>query len=355
MQDIAIDGRPVGHGHPVFVIAEAGVNHNGDPALAHRLVEAAHAAGADCVKFQTFKAERVAVGDAPKADYQLKTTDPGESQIAMLRKLELPDEALPALFAACRARRIAFMSTPYNVEDADLLDRLGSPAFKLASIHVAEPLFLRQVARFGRPMIVSTGMATLAEVDTGVRAIREGGNDRIVVMQCTTNYPSRAADANLRAMATMRTALDVAVGYSDHTRTDTAVIAAVALGACVIERHFTLDPAMAGPDHSSSLDPKAFARMVASIREAEAALGSGRKEPCDAERANTAGMRRSIVARRAIAAGQVVAEADLTFKRPATGLAPAFADAVIGRVARLPIAEGAPITWEALGGRGRHD
>lgn len=350
MQDLVIDGRPVGHGHSVFVIAEAGVNHDGDPALAHALVEAALGAGADCVKFQTFKAERVARDDAPKADYQLRTTDPGESQIAMLRRLELPDDALPALIADCRARGIAFMSTPYNVEDAELLGRLGAPALKLASIHMAEPMFLRQVARLGRPMVVSTGMATLAEVDAGVRAIRDTGNDRFVVLQCTTNYPSRVADANLRAMATMRAALDVPVGYSDHTQTDTAVIAAVALGACVIERHFTLDPNRPGPDHSSSLDPAAFARMVAAIRETEAALGSGRKEPCAAERANTAGMRRSIVARHAIPAGRPIAEADLTFKRPATGLAPALADLLVGRIARRPIAAGAPLTWDALGG-----
>lgn len=348
---IEISGISIGPRHAVFVIAEAGVNHNGDVKLARRLVREAKRVGADCVKLQTFKAERVITRDAPKAHYQLKTTDPGESQLDMLRKLELSLDAYQELIDLCDEQGIVFLSTPYNHEDVDFLDELGVPAFKLASIHVVEPSFLQYVARKGKPMVVSTGMATLAEVDEAVRAIRETGNEQFVLLQCTTNYPSRSKDANLRAMQTMRRAFDVLVGYSDHTQTDTACLVSVALGACVIEKHFTLDKTMPGPDHSSSADPEELQRLIENIREAQMVLGSGRKEPCEIEQANTVGMRRSIVARHRIRKGQLIAEEMLILKRPATGLRPSWLPEIVGRIAVEDIEPDQMLSWEVLGGR----
>ena len=240
---LRIGSRAIGEGQPVFVIAEAGVNHNGDPELARDLIREAKACGADCVKFQTFKAERIVTPAAPKAAYQLETTAREESQLAMLRKLELPTDEYPALMKACSEVGVEFLSTPYSVEDVEFLDVLGVNAFKVASGQVAEPPFLRVVASRGKPVLLSTGMATLAEVDEAVRAVRAAGNDQLVLLQCTTNYPSRVEDTNLRAMVTMGTAFGVLVGYSDHTLAETACVGAVALGACVIVKCFSMTQA----------------------------------------------------------------------------------------------------------------
>lgn len=345
---ISIHTSSIGPGHPCFIIAEAGVNHNGDIALAKQLIRAAKTAGADCVKFQTFKAERVVTATAPKAKYQLKTTDPKESQVDMLRKLELPPDAYQELIQVAEEESITLLSTPYNEEDVDFLDALGCPAFKMASIHLFEPLFLQYVARKGKPIILSTGMATLADVDMAVRALRETGNEQFVILQCTTNYPSRLEDANIRAMTTMREALGVLVGYSDHTQTHTACLAAVALGACVIEKHFTLDKTMPGPDHASSADTTEFAELVTLIREVEMVLGSFLKAPTPVERQNALGMRRSIVARRNIQQGETITQAMLTYKRPSSGIAPSLITEIIGRKARRFIAEGALLSWDDI-------
>ncbi len=331
-----------------FLIAEAGVNHNGSLDLARQLVLAAKKAGADAVKFQTFKAERVAQSNAPKAAYQLRNTDHTESQIEMLRKLELPAEAHRELLALCGEQGVEFMSTPYNEEDVDFLTALGVRTFKLASIHVAEPHFLRYVARQGRRVLLATGMATLAEVEVAVRALRDGGCSDFTLLQCTTNYPSRVEDANLRAMLTMRDAFGCAVGYSDHTQTDVAPIAAVALGATVLEKHFTLDKTLPGPDHSSAAEPAEFAALVEKIRAVEAALGTGIKEPCAAEAVNAQNMRRSLVARRDIAAGEILTPEMLTCQRPATGLAPHLADEIAGRHAAIAIPAGTQLAWSML-------
>jgi N,N'-diacetyllegionaminate synthase len=337
MKKFDLLGRPIGAGHPAFVIAEAGVNHNGDPELARKLIRAVKAAGADCVKFQTFKAERVVTAAAPKAEYQLGTTDPAESQLAMLRALELDSGVYRELIALAAAEGVAFFSTPYNEEDVDFLAALGIGAFKLASLSVVEPAFLRYVARQGKPIVLSTGMATLEEVVRAVDAIRAAGNEQIVLLQCTTNYPSRLADVNLRAMLTMRDVCGVPVGYSDHTAGHTACIAAIALGACVIEKHFTLDKTLPGPDHTTSCDPAEFAELMREIRATELLLGSAKKEPCEVERRNAVGMRRSIVARRPIAAGEVLTAEMLAFKRPSTGLPPAQLEALLGATATRDI------------------
>ena len=348
---IKIEDATIGTGSPVFIIAEAGVNHNGDVALAKRLILAAKNAEATCVKFQTFKAERVVMAEAPKARYQLGTTDPRESQLAMFRKLELEMSFYESLIDLCRQNDIVFMSTPYNNEDVDFLDEIGAPAFKLASIHIVEPTFLQYVAEKGKPMIISTGMATLAEVDEAVRAVRETGNEQFVLLQCTTNYPSRAEDANLRTIQTMANAFEVLVGYSDHTQTDTACIASVALGACVIEKHFTLDKSLPGPDQSTSADPDEFHRLVLKIRETEKVLGSSIKKPTEVEQENMVGMRRSIVAKATISPGQIITPEMLTFKRPATGLRPTLADEIVGQIALYTIPAGEMITWKMIGNK----
>ena len=348
IQSVRIGRHSVGFGSPVFVIAEAGVNHNGDLDLARRLVIEAKEAGADCVKFQTFQAERVVTVDAPKAAYQLENTDAKESQLDMLRKLELSPEVYVDLIHLCKQMDIVFMSTPYNIEDVDFLDELGVAAFKLASIHVAEPYFIDYVARRGKPVILSTGMATVDEVSNAVQTFLRTGNQQLILLQCTTNYPSQPKDANLRAITTMRTEFGVPTGYSDHTETDVACVASIALGACVIEKHFTIDKSLPGPDQSSSANPQEFRSLVQRLKEVQIALGTGVKEPCEIERVNAIGMRRSIVARTRILSGEVIQADTLTFKRPATGLVPSLMEDVVGKVAALTIEPDQMLTWEMI-------
>jgi N,N'-diacetyllegionaminate synthase len=348
---LLIGNRTIGEGHRAYVIAEAGVNHNGDLELAKQLVARAKEAGADCVKFQTFRADRIVTRAAPKAAYQLATTDPSESQRAMLQRLELTRDAHHELAQACERYGIDLLSTPYSSEDIELLEDVGVQAYKVPSALLVEPAFLRDVARPGKPIIASTGMATLGEVDEAVRTIREAGCESIALLQCTTNYPSQTSDANVRAMVTMRDAFGVVVGYSDHTQTDNACLAAVALGAAIVEKHFTLDRKLAGPDHCSSAEPADLARLVRSIREVEAALGTGAKSPCPAETRNRTAMRRSIVARQDIARGSVLTAGMLTFKRPATGLPPGRLGEVVGRVALEDIPADALIQWEMCGSK----
>ena len=330
----------------VFMIAEIGVNHNGSASLAHDLIRAARRAGADCIKFQTFRSDRVASETAPKAAYQIARTGKAESQLTMLRRLELAPDVFGALLETCRSEGVLFSSTPYNEEDIAFLDDLQTPFFKAASMHCAEPRFLQKMAETGRPLIVSTGMANWAEVDNAVAAIRATGNEDFALLQCTTNYPSAPSEANLRAMAAMHNRYGCVVGYSDHTLGHTACLAAVALGARIIERHFTLDRSLAGPDHSASDDPEMFATLAAQIREVEAALGDGVKRPSPAEQSNMAAMRRSLVARRLIVAGQVVTDDDLSCRRPADGLAPRLWSEVVGKTARHDVAAGAQLRWD---------
>jgi len=348
MQPVVLDQRKIGPGCPCFVIAEAGVNHNGDLNQAKELVRQARQAGADCVKFQTFKAERVVTASAPKAAYQLKVTDPVESQFAMLRKLELSESDHRVLIDQCRREGIVFLSTPYSLADAELLHALDVPAFKIASGQLIELPFLAALARFNRPVILSTGMGTLAEVKEAVDTLRAHGNQQLVVLQCTTNYPSRLADTNLRAMATLAEATGTAVGYSDHTEGITACLAAVALGSCVIEKHFTLDHTLPGPDHRCSSEPAELTALVRGIRDIEISLGDGVKRPAETELANLIGVRRSIVTARDLPAGHVIGEHDLQFLRPATGLPPRDWDRVVGRRTTTALAGGTLLAWEHI-------
>ncbi|HEX5826183.1 MAG TPA: N-acetylneuraminate synthase family protein [Candidatus Limnocylindrales bacterium] len=346
--EIAIGSAVIADGGRPFVIAEIGVNHNGSLELAREMVIAARDAGADCAKFQTFRADRVATAAAPKARYQLRTTSERESQVEMLRGLELPEAYHRELMALCAELGLVFLSTPYSIEDMTFLAELGAPALKIASALLVEPALMRAAARTGLPVIASTGMATLAEVDEAVQAFRDAGGRDLVLLQCTTDYPAPVEDANLRAMALMRDAFGVPVGYSDHTRGAAVAIASVALGACVIEKHFTTDKTLPGPDQATSDDPEEFRAMADAVRDAWRALGSGRKEPAAAERPNIVGMRRSLCAARDIAAGSLLDASAVVTKRPASGIAPREIDHVIGARARIDIAADSVLEWWML-------
>lgn len=345
MNRINISGKAIGQNEPVFIIAEAGVNHNGNLKLAKEMIVKAKEAGADCIKFQTFKAERVVTRNAPKAAYQLKTTPTTESQLEMLKSLELSFPDYQEILAVCRQQDIIFISTPYSPEDVDFLVKLSVPAFKIASGQIVEPAFLEYVAGKSLPILLSTGMATLEEVMAAVKLIIKTGNPNLVLLQCSTNYPTASEDVNLRAMGAMEHAFGLNMGYSDHTQSDIACIASVALGACVIEKHFTLDKSLPGPDHSCSADPNEFRDLVRKIRETEKILGSGRKEPTEAEKKNMPGMRRSIVSKLPIKAGTMITREHLEFKRPATGIRPEQLGDVIGSTARRDIPEDVLIAW----------
>ncbi len=321
-----------------LIIAEAGVNHNGDLNLARQLVDIAADAGADLVKFQTFSADRLATRDARKADYQASTTGTGESQQAMLRRLELSEDAHRMLIAHCAQRGIGFFSTGFDIECVDLLVRLGLRRFKIPSGEITNLPYLRHVGRLasnGSPVILSTGMATLGEIDAALGVLEGAGTLRqqITVLHCNTDYPTPAHEVNLRAMANIAKAFGVAVGYSDHTQGVAVAIAAVALGASVIEKHFTIDRSLPGPDHPASLEPDELKSMVAAIRTIEQALGDGVKQPTRGELKNRPVARKSLVALRPIAAGELFSSDNLTAKRPGTGLSPMRWDELVGRPA----------------------
>ena len=343
-----IAGWKIGGASPCFIIAEAGVNHNGDMGMGRELVRIAADAKANAVKFQTFKADRIASADAPKAAYQKQNTGSDEPQQAMLRRLELTRDMHVSLLDASRRSSILFLSTPFDEESADLLDELGVPAFKVPSGEITNIPLLRHIARKRKPMIVSTGMAYLAEVESALRAIEEEGNDEVALLQCVSSYPAAAADVNLRAMHTMQTAFGVPVGYSDHTNGIDVAIAAAALGASVIEKHFTIRRSLPGPDHVASLEPEELSAMVRGIRNVEAALGDGCKKPATSEMSTAAAARRSLVAARDIAAGETVDDRMIAIKRPGTGLAPSLRAYLLGRVARVAIKEGQLFTFEML-------
>lgn len=345
---VRIDGFDVGPGRPCFIIAEAGVNHNGELSRAKQLVDVALAAGADAVKFQTFKAERLATASAPKAAYQLHTTNRDESQREMLCRLELSEDAHKALWVYCQQVGIGFLSTPFDEDSADMLAQLGVPAFKISSGDLTNTPLLLHVARKGKPVILSTGMATLAEVEAAARAIRAVNHAGLILLQCVSNYPADPADANLRAMHTMAQAFQVPVGYSDHTPGLTVSLAAVALGACVIEKHFTLDRTLPGPDHQTSLEPGELRALVREIRTVEASLGHGRKEPVPSEAETASVARKSLVAAQDIPAGRRLTETLIAVRRPGTGLLPSMLPLLVGRTAVRDIPADTVLTQEMV-------
>jgi N,N'-diacetyllegionaminate synthase len=341
---VKIGERTITDGAPPFLIAEAGVNHNGSPEMAQRLVEAAAEAGADAIKFQTFSAEALATSDAPLAEYQKRSSS--GSQLEMLRALELPKEGLRSARDRALELGIIFLSTPFDLDSVQVLADLDVPAYKVGSGDLTNLILLRAVASQGRPMIVSTGMATLPEVDAAVAAVREAGNPPLILLHCTSAYPAAPADANLRAMATLRERFGVPVGYSDHTHGLATAIAAAALGAAVIEKHMTLDRSLPGPDHAASLEPGEMADLAASLRDAYAALGDGRKLPRRDEEDTARVARRSLVVARPVQAGMVIAAADLDARRPAGGISPMRLDEVVGRRAARDLRPGALLQVE---------
>jgi N-acetylneuraminate synthase/N,N'-diacetyllegionaminate synthase len=331
-----------------FIIAEAGVNHNGSIDLALQLVDAAKLSGADAVKFQTFRAERLASRVAQKAAYQERTTPSTESQFQMLQRLELDVAAHRRLMDHCQQVGIQFLSSPFDIESADLLAEMNLPLFKVPSGEITNLSFLKHIARTGKPMIVSTGMSTLGEVEEAVQVLREAGATQVTLLHCVTEYPAPYGEINLRAMLTLKAAFGLPVGYSDHTPGIEIAVAAVALGAEVIEKHLTLDRALPGPDHHASLEPAEFAQMVSSIRHVEQSLGDGIKVPMPCEVPNMAVARKSVVAARALAAGHKLVATDLEIKRPGNGLAPKLLPALIGRTLRVSVREEELLDWDHL-------
>lgn len=345
---LPIGSTLVGSGYPCFVIAEAGVNHNGSLDAALKLVDAAADAGACSVKFQTFEASKLVTKHAQKAEYQKQNTGNNDSQLEMLQQLELSHEEHRAVVAHCRHRGILFLSTPFDEESADFLNDLGVCAFKIPSGEVTNISFLKHVAQFGKPLIVSTGMCRIGEVETAVEALEAVGCRQFVLLHCVSNYPADPSDVNLRAMDTLAAAFQVPVGYSDHTLGLEVSLAAVARGACVIEKHFTLDRSLPGPDHAASLEPQELKQLVSGIRIIEQCLGTGRKAPAASELGTAAVARRSLVAAADLPEGLLLDEAHLVVKRPGTGLPPSMRPHLLKRRLRRPVAAGSLLTLDDL-------
>jgi len=336
MRKIKIDNKFIGEGEPVFIIAEAGVNHNGSIALAKKLVDAAKNAGADAVKFQTFKTDRVVTRHAEKADYQ-KRADPNESQYEMLKKLELKDAEFRDLFDYAKKKGITFLSSAFDKESVDLLGDLGVSAFKIASGEITNLPLLEYIAKKKKPIILSTGMSTLGEIKDALSAIRHNGTEDIILLHCVTSYPAKKEDSNLKAIESLKQRFRLSVGFSDHTLGITIPLAAVALGAVLIEKHFTLDKRLPGPDHMASLEPDELVEMVSAIRDVEKALGKGSRRLTQEEKEIRKKVRRSIVAKEKILKGTVITEKMLDFKRPGTGIEPKHLDRIIGKKAKKNI------------------
>ena len=313
----------------VYIIAEAGVNHNGDINLAYQLVDAAKAAGVDCIKFQTFKSENLVSHTAQKAEYQ-KVATGDSSQQDMLKQLELSFGEFVSLKEYCDRKGICFLSTPFDFESIEFLNSIEMPFWKIPSGEVTNYPYLVALAKTGKPVVMSTGMCEMQEIEDAIAVLRENGASDIKLLHCNTEYPTPYEDVNLRAMKTLRDAFGVEVGYSDHTKGIEVPIAAVAMGAAVIEKHFTLDRNMEGPDHKASLEPQELKQMVDSIRHIEAALGSGDKKPSPSEKKNMAVARKSIVAAARIKAGDILTEENITVKRPGNGICPMRWKEVLG-------------------------
>ena len=321
----------------IIIIAEAGVNHNGSIELAKELIDVAEEAGADFVKFQTFKAEALVTRTTDKAEYQKEITDSDESQFEMIKELELDRKTHEELIDYCKIKDIQFLSTAFDHDSIDLLGELNIPLFKIPSGEITNLPYLRHIGGMGKMIIMSTGMSTLDEVRDSIKILMMEGVDKeqLTVLHCNTEYPTVMEDVNLKAMITMRDELDVKIGYSDHTLGIEVPIAAAAMGARVIEKHFTLDRKLPGPDHSASLEPDELKEMVIAIRNIEKAMGSGFKKPSLSEAKNISVVRKSIVAKKSIRKGEEYSENNLTVKRPGTGISPMSWDKVLGNVAKI--------------------
>jgi len=319
----------------VFIIAEAGVNHNGSIELAKKLIDVASDSGADAVKFQTFKAEKLVSKNAQKADYQKQTTDKTESQFDMIKKLELDLNSHKELIAYCKTKNIMFLSTPFDHDSIELLKTLGLEIFKIPSGEITNLPYLRHIGKLNKKVILSTGMADIGEIEDALDVLIEAGTtkENITVLHANTMYPTPMEDVNLKAMVTIGNTFDIAFGYSDHTLGIEVDIAAVAMGASCIEKHFTLDKTMDGPDHKASLEPDELKEMVKAIRNIELALGSSIKKPSKSEMPNMQIARKSIVAKMDIKKGEILTEENITIKRPGNGISPMRWDEIVGTVA----------------------
>ena len=329
-----------------FIIAEAGVNHNGNLKLAKKMIDIAKASGADAVKFQAYIAEKLTSKFAPKAKYQKKSTGTKESQLEMLKKLQLNKSGQQTLIRYCKQKKIIFLSTPFDLESVDFLDKMGLKIIKIPSGEITNLPYLRKIGSLNKKLILSTGMATIKEIQKAVSILVISGTpkNKITVLHCNTAYPTPFQDANLRAIQSIKDKLKINVGYSDHTPGIEAPIAAVALGASVIEKHFTLSRKMKGPDHNASIEPKEFKAMVKSIRIVEKMLGTGIKEPSQSEIENISIVRKSIVAQKPIKKGEKFTENNITTKRPGTGINPMKWDYVLGKRAKKTFGEDELIT-----------
>ena len=330
----------------VYIIAEAGVNHNGSLEIARKLIDVAKECGADAVKFQTFKAGESTGIRADKVAYQKNNEKTQESQFDMLKNLELSFDDFRRLKEYCTTKNIDFISTPDGAESLRCLVEMNVSKIKIGSTEVTNYPFLELIAKVGKPVILSTGMSTLGEVERAVDILMENGTQNIELMHCTTDYPTALCDVNLRAMLTLKNAFYLPVGYSDHTSDFEVAVASVALGASVIEKHITLDREMKGPDHKASMTPEEFAEYVRHIRNTEELLGDGRKRPTGREKIMMNQIRRSILAARKLKAGTVLTEDMICLKRPGTGIAPEFAAVLLGRRLKRDIEEEEAIMWE---------
>jgi N,N'-diacetyllegionaminate synthase len=319
----------------VMIIAEAGVNHNGDIEIAKSLIDVAADAKADIIKFQTFSAERQVTNNAPKAQYQKESSKSDESQFLMLKKLELSEAMHLELIKHCETRDIGFLSTGFDIQSVDFLNELNQKMFKIPSGEITNLPYLRHIGKIGKPVLLSTGMSNLKEVEAALDALEKSGTNRnkITVLQCTSSYPAPKSEANLNAMITFKRELNVAVGFSDHTLGIDISLAAVALGASVIEKHFTLDKSFPGPDHKASLEPDELRELVVAIRNIEVSLGDGIKKVMPSEIPNIDITRKSLVAKTQIHKGDFYTEENVTAKRPGTGVSPMFWDQFLGKKA----------------------
>lgn len=331
MNLISIRDRVVGPGNDCFVIAEAGVNHNGSIDLAHKLIDAAAEAKVDAIKFQTFDPDKLAAPEAPKAEYQVKNMSEAGNQLEMLRKLVLTKSAYPELMKHAAEKGLMFLSTPFDEDSADFLEGINVPAFKISSGDLTNHPFLDHVARKGRPVLLSTGMSSMEEVDAAVKIIKSTGNSQLILFHCVTNYPTDPADCNLRAMTTLRSRFEVPVGWSDHTVGIDISLASVALGAETLEKHFTLDRTLPGPDHVASLEPDELAAMVQAIRRVESAMGDGEKRPKGCEMATAPVARKSLHWKKDLQTGETVAGTDAIALRPGNGIPPGKLASIVGR------------------------
>lgn len=350
MTDIKLGSSLIGEGHPCFIIAEAGVNHNGDINLAKRLIDIAADAGADAVKFQTFKADKIVSESAEKAEYQKCTTEEKESQYQMLKKLELLESDFKELKDYAEKKNILFLSTPFDHESADFLDNIRIPLFKIASGEITNLPFLQHIAKKKKPVILSTGMATLGEIEEALETLRKENLENIILLHCITSYPAKIKDANLRVMETLRFGFKLPVGLSDHTLGINVSVAARALNACVIEKHFTLDNRLPGPDHKASLEPAELKLLVEGIRDVEAAMGNGIKKPTQEEETIKNFARKKIVAEIDILKNTVITEEMVKIKRTGSGegLLPKYMNSVLGRKTRFNIKANSPIAWTMI-------